>query len=184
MAAVKITRHNLLRPTALIHEAGHQVAHIAGWNQELAAALSQALADTSSERAGIGPGGRRRSRRTRWPSSTPVLPVWRRCTMCSPAKQRPCSVTRRRSASDLLPARAARRGDLPLLLRRGPWDDLGLVDAASFAAIGAARSAALLDASMPVLKTIVRITFDTPMQAFRGAPLRAIVIPERVSPGR
>lgn len=42
-AAIKIVRHNLLRPTALIHEAGHQVAHITNWNQELAAALRKAL---------------------------------------------------------------------------------------------------------------------------------------------
>ena len=49
VAAVKITRHNLLRPTAVIHEAGHQVAHIAGWNQELSAALSQGLAGSSGE---------------------------------------------------------------------------------------------------------------------------------------
>ena len=38
-AAIKIVRHNLARPTSLIHEAGHQVAHLAGWNQELAASL-------------------------------------------------------------------------------------------------------------------------------------------------
>lgn len=43
VAVIKITRHNLLRPTALIHEAGHQVAHIAGWNDELATTLSQVL---------------------------------------------------------------------------------------------------------------------------------------------
>lgn len=43
VAVIKVTRHNLLRPTALIHEAGHQVAHIAGWNDELATVLSQAL---------------------------------------------------------------------------------------------------------------------------------------------
>lgn len=43
VAVIKVTRHNLLRPTALIHEAGHQVAHIAGWNDELATTLSQAL---------------------------------------------------------------------------------------------------------------------------------------------
>src|SRR5918994_7461833 len=45
VAAIKITRHNLLRPTALIHEAGHQVAHIAGWNEELASALGAGLGD-------------------------------------------------------------------------------------------------------------------------------------------
>lgn len=39
LAAIKVTQHNLLRPTAIIHETGHQVAHILNWNQELSAAL-------------------------------------------------------------------------------------------------------------------------------------------------
>jgi hypothetical protein len=43
VAAIKVTRHNLLRPTALIHEAGHQVAHLTGWNDALAAALRREL---------------------------------------------------------------------------------------------------------------------------------------------
>ncbi len=38
-AAIKVTFHNLLRPTALIHEAGHQVAHLLGWVPELAQQL-------------------------------------------------------------------------------------------------------------------------------------------------
>ncbi|MEV8366258.1 hypothetical protein [Streptomyces niveus] len=44
VAAVKVTRHNLLRPTALIHETGHQIALQLGWNQELARALRTAAA--------------------------------------------------------------------------------------------------------------------------------------------
>ena len=36
VAAIKVTQHNLFRPTAIIHETGHQVAHILGWNEELA----------------------------------------------------------------------------------------------------------------------------------------------------
>jgi hypothetical protein len=51
VATIKITRHNLHRPTALIHETGHQVAHIVGWNEELAAALARGLADAP---AGVG----------------------------------------------------------------------------------------------------------------------------------
>lgn len=39
VAAIKIVRHNLLRPTSLIHESGHQVAHVLNWNQDLAAAI-------------------------------------------------------------------------------------------------------------------------------------------------
>lgn len=36
VAAIKITQHNLFRPTAIIHETGHQIAHILNWNDELA----------------------------------------------------------------------------------------------------------------------------------------------------
>jgi len=44
VAAIKIVRHNLQRPTALLHEAGHQLAHILGWNDELASVLRRGLA--------------------------------------------------------------------------------------------------------------------------------------------
>lgn len=42
-ATIKIARHNLPRPTALLHETGHQVAHIAGWVGELAENLARAV---------------------------------------------------------------------------------------------------------------------------------------------
>jgi hypothetical protein len=50
-AAIKVVRHNLLRCTSVLHEAGHQVAHMLGWNGELAAALRQRLATHSRELA-------------------------------------------------------------------------------------------------------------------------------------
>lgn len=43
VAAIKVTQHNLYRPTAIIHETGHQLAHILGWNEELALALQSRL---------------------------------------------------------------------------------------------------------------------------------------------
>jgi hypothetical protein len=43
VAAIKITQHNLFRPTAIIHETGHQVAHILDWNNELSMALQKGL---------------------------------------------------------------------------------------------------------------------------------------------
>lgn len=43
VAAIKVTQHNLLRPTAIIHETGHQVAHILNWNEELSIALNTKL---------------------------------------------------------------------------------------------------------------------------------------------
>jgi hypothetical protein len=36
----------------LIHEAGHQTAHIAGWNEELAATLSQGISALAIKGAG------------------------------------------------------------------------------------------------------------------------------------
>lgn len=40
VAAIKVTQHNLYRPTAIIHETGHQMAHILNWNDELSAELN------------------------------------------------------------------------------------------------------------------------------------------------
>ncbi len=44
VCTIKVTRHNLLRPSALVHEAGHQVAHTLDWNAELANAFIAKLA--------------------------------------------------------------------------------------------------------------------------------------------
>ena len=40
VAMIKVVRHNLYRPTSLVHEAGHQVAHILGWTEELSRVLA------------------------------------------------------------------------------------------------------------------------------------------------
>jgi hypothetical protein len=40
VAAIKVVRHSLPLPTALLHESGHQVAHLTGWTAELAQALA------------------------------------------------------------------------------------------------------------------------------------------------
>jgi hypothetical protein len=45
VAAIKIVRHNLYRPTSLFHETGHQVAHLTGWNESVRAAIRNALGD-------------------------------------------------------------------------------------------------------------------------------------------
>jgi hypothetical protein len=50
VAAIKIVRHNLYRPTSLFHEVGHQVAHLTAWAPALAAALGRTLADDEALR--------------------------------------------------------------------------------------------------------------------------------------
>ncbi|HRH48112.1 MAG TPA: hypothetical protein PLP23_05160 [Panacibacter sp.] len=49
VALIKITYHNLVRPTAVLHECGHQVAHILNWNMELALLLLQLLKDKDAQ---------------------------------------------------------------------------------------------------------------------------------------
>jgi hypothetical protein len=51
VAAIKIVRHNLYRPTSLFHETGHQVAHQTGWTDSLRDRIGSALADDQQLRA-------------------------------------------------------------------------------------------------------------------------------------
>jgi hypothetical protein len=51
VAAIKVTLHNLFRPTAVIHESGHQIAHILNWNEELAREFQLKLGEHSSAAA-------------------------------------------------------------------------------------------------------------------------------------
>jgi len=49
VAAIKITQHNLYRPTAIVHETGHQVAHILNWAEGLERAINQNLNSSEEE---------------------------------------------------------------------------------------------------------------------------------------
>ena len=51
VAAIKIVRHNLYRPTSLFHETGHQVAHLTGWTTSVRDAIARALDDDAELRA-------------------------------------------------------------------------------------------------------------------------------------
>ena len=183
-AAIKIVRHNLLRPTALIHEAGHQVAHILGWNRELAETLDAGLRDA--------PDG--------------IAEAWSSWASEIAADAFAFVHTGYASVAalhDVLAGEGAfvfqhtPRDPHPICYLRvllgvetcryfygpGPWDAL----AASWTSAYPMRSAhavtrPLLEHSVPQLARIVRLTFDTPQRAFRGRPLRALIQPERVSP--
>ena len=51
VAAIKVTYHNLYRPTAIIHETGHQVAHILGWTEAVSNAFIKQLWDVDRKAA-------------------------------------------------------------------------------------------------------------------------------------
>lgn len=51
VAAIKIVRHNLYRPTSLFHETGHQVAHLTGWTTSVRSAIARAIGNDAELRA-------------------------------------------------------------------------------------------------------------------------------------
>lgn len=187
VAAIKITHHNLLRPTSLIHEAGHQVAHVAGWNEELALALSgklPALAGASQELADVWAG---------WASeiaadafafvhtgfaSVAALHDVLACGLSTvfrytPSDPHPISYLR-----VLLGVETCR-----YFYGSGPWDDLALAWTHQYQVEQApADVRRIAQDSRKVLKAVVHLTLDTSMRAFGGRSLRALVPPERVSP--
>jgi hypothetical protein len=184
VAAIKITRHNLLRPTAVIHEAGHQVAHITDWNQELAAALAHGLAPHSAALAAAW---------SSWASEIAADAVaFVHTGFASVAALHDVLAGDTSTVFRFLPGDPHPICFLRVLLGvemcryfygNGPWDGLArawTVLNQPQRAPGAPRQ--LIDDSLPALKTIAAITLDTPMRAFRGASLRALIKPERVSP--
>jgi hypothetical protein len=183
-AAIKIVRHNLLRPTALIHEAGHQMAHIVGWNRELAETLDDGLRDA--------PDG--------------IAEVWSSWASEIAADAFAFVHTGYASVAalhDVLAGEGAfvfqhtPRDPHPICYLRvllgveacryfygaGPWDALAASWTMAYpTGAASARTRALIEQSVPLLPRIVRLTLDTPQRSFRGRPLRALVQPERVSP--
>jgi len=186
VATIKVTRHNLLRPTALIHEAGHQVAHITHWNDELTAVLDSGLRQAGAK--------------------GDLAEIWAAWASEIAADGFAFAHTGFASVAALHDVLA---GDLPMVFRHtpgdphpisylrvllgvemcryfygdGPWDALALSWTSLHPLQNApAETRAIVADSLPLLHTVVRLVLDAPMQAFAGRPLRALIAPERVSP--
>jgi hypothetical protein len=182
-AVLKITRQNLRRPTALIHESGHQVAHIAGWNEELAGLLRRELE----------------------PSSTDVADTWASWSSEVAADTHAFAHTGYGSVAALHDVVSGGRtvfrltpGDphpvayLRVLLGvqmcvrffgAGPWDDLGRAWVAAYPVASAPHDAReLVERSVPLLPRIAELCLLAPMGGFGGRPITALVDPLRVRP--
>jgi hypothetical protein len=191
VAAIKVTRHNLLRPTALIHEAGHQVAHIVGWNEELASVLTQGLQrrGASAELAQIW---------ASWASEISAdafsfahtgfasiaalhdvvdgdaTQVFRYL----PGDPHPISYVR-----VLLGVQMCRHFYAQGSAGDAPWDALALAWTGRHSLDAASTEArAIAQDSLPLLEAIVQLVLEAPLRAFQGRALRSLVMPERVSP--
>jgi len=183
-AAIKIVRHNLDRPTALLHEVGHQVAHLTCWTDDLAAALRDAASRGGPDVAAMW---------ASWASEvaadafafaqTGYAAV---ATLHDVLADTPARVMR------LLPGDPHPVGYLRVLLGRamctrmfgaGPWDDLARAWTRAYPIARAdADVRNLLEGSLACLPDLVEAIFERRYRGFGNRSLRDLVDPVRVKP--
>jgi hypothetical protein len=184
VAAIKLTRHNLWCPTALLHETGHQFAHLTGWTGELAECLARALAPRSAELASVWRG---------WASEVAAdvhafaQAGWAPLAPLANVVDGSTSVVYRMIPSDPHPFPWIRVMFNAALCRSwfgaGPWDRLAAAWARRHPPANApADVGGLARLSVAAFDDIVDICTRRPMQAFGGRPLYALADPSRVSP--
>lgn len=185
-ATIKVTRHNLggARPSALLHEAGHQLGFSVGWNEELAATfrrefqrdapdVGEAWATWSSEMAGDAFAF----------AHAGYAAVAALHDVIAGEEQRVWMVP----LGDPHPPAALRVVANAAMAQRfygaGPWDDLvnswTLTHPVEHAPTEVRE---VYNRSTERMHRIVEILLLRPMRAFRGRPLTAFVDPLRVRP--
>lgn len=182
-AAIKVTRHNLYRPTSLVHETGHQVAHLLGWNKEVVAAFGAGLPATSAL-AAIW---------SSWVSEiTADAFAFAHCGYPAVAALHDVVANDAASVLRVIPGDPHPVAYLRVLLGvemcrrshgRGPWDDLAASLVQTYPLTEAEPEVrALITASVPRLPSLVAVLLERTMSCFGGRPLSALVDPARVSP--
>lgn len=184
VAAIKVVRLNLVRPSSAIHECGHQVSHLLGWNRELAEALHEASSGVSQEVQDL------------WVSWTTEIAAdafaFVHVGYAAIATLHDVLDGETSSVFQYLPGDPHPISDLRVFLgtamcRRsygaGPWDHLEAVWRASHPLDQAPSDvrAWIID-SLPILPHIVETILYRPYRAFAGQPLTHLINPQRVSP--
>ncbi|MCP2317790.1 hypothetical protein APR12_003143 [Nocardia amikacinitolerans] len=184
VAAIKITHHNLRQPTSLVHETGHQVAHLIGWVPELGDAMYAKLRPASELMAETWRG---------WASEVAAdvyafaLLGYAPLPALANVVDGPTRAVFRMPFGDPHPFGWI-RVQLGVALCRswfgsGPWDDLGRVWAARHPLEDApVEAAAVARGTMSHLPELVDVCTRIPMRAFGGRSLSALVDPRRVAP--
>lgn len=184
VAAIKITRHNLWRPTSLIHETGHQVAHMTGWTAELGAALYDRMAPVSVLAA--------ESWRS-WASEVAAdvyafaLLGYAPLPALATVVDGPSSKVFRMPVGDPHPFGWVRVLFNVGLCRSwfgpGPWDGIARMWLLRHPLERASRDVqAISRASLAQLPALADVCTRTPLRAFGGASLSSIVDPRSVAP--
>lgn len=181
VAAIKITRHALHNGTSLLHEAGHQISALIGWNDELRDALIDELQSTS---LGDCWGA--------WASEiaadafafvfTGYASV---CALHDVVADEPRSVFRY-APDDPHPISFLRVLLGVEMCRRtygaGPWDELAEVWQLTYPIHSSLAVGDLLRSSQRVLSRIAEVVLARRYRAFAGQSLSDLVNPQKVSP--
>jgi hypothetical protein len=179
VAVIKIVRHNLLRPTSLIHEAGHQVAHILAWNEELAEAYRGAFS---------GALGRTFARWSSEIAADAFAFVHAGYASVAALHDVLDGGPRTVFGHDLVHPIGAVRVVLGVEMCRlaygpGPWDELARLWRLRYPVERAPRAVRpLIRHSLPRLHELAAVTLEQPRRAFGGAALTSIVDPGAVAP--
>jgi hypothetical protein len=182
VAAIKIVRHNLHRPTSLFHEVGHQVAHLTGWTPAMAKSIGDALAGDADLGAMWTPWASEIAADVfaflhtgyasvaalydvvgdaatilRWPIGDPHPIGWLRTALG-------CEFAR-------------------ICFGDGPWNGLQRAMMVHFPAARAEASVReLLARSIAAMPAIARACLAAPVGALNGRPMTSVYDPRRVSP--
>lgn len=184
VAAIKITRHNLWRPTSLAHETAHQVAHLTGWNEELGAALYARLAPVSVVAAEAW---------RNWASEVAadvyafVLLGYAPLPALATVVDGPSRKVYRMPFGDPHPFGWIRvlfnAGLCRSWFGPGPWDDLARAWINRHPLEFASREVQeIARASLAQLPALADVCTRTPMRAFGGVPITAFANPLSVAP--
>lgn len=183
VAAIKIVRHNLYRPTSLFHETGHQVAHLTGWVPAMKNAIGQCLESDDELRKMWQPWVSEIAADVfaflhtgyasvaalydvvgdansilNWPIGDPHPIGWLRASLG-------CAFSRLCYGED------------------GPWNNLELAMQARFPIESAEETLRpLLTRSVKAMPAIAKSCLLAPVPALGGKPMTSVLDPQRVSP--
>jgi len=180
VCTIKVVRHNLFRPTAVLHEAGHQVSFSLRWTEELAAALRSL-------------GGQLGEIWASWASEIAADAfAFAHSGYASVAALHDVVDGSDAAVFQVLPGDPHPVAFLRLLLGvassrlaygAGPWDWLAETWHANHPVRRApADVRGFMENSVALLSRIAALVFTRGYRAFGGQPLTAIVNPQRVSP--
>lgn len=183
-AAIKITRHNLLYPTALLHECGHQFAHLTGWTAELADALGTTLGRESRE---LGEMWRATTSEVAADAYGFCLSGWAPLPALANVVDGTTSAVYRRIPGDPHPYPLIRVLFNAALARdwygAGPWDAIARTWARRHRPDRApGEIGELTRRSLSSMRTIVHLCTRQSMESFKGRPLHSVADPMRMHP--